>query len=176
MKTIIIVAVTLDGKIAKDSTQNVDWTSKEDKDFFRRETKRIGVVIFGAKTYTAIGRPLPDRLNIIITKEPQKYKYLKQPNLLEFTSDPPEMILEALAKRGYKEVVIGGGSTIYSLFLQKNLIDEIYLTIAPKIFGKGVNLFKEMEIEEINLELIELNQLGEGEILVKYRIPKIKRI
>jgi dihydrofolate reductase len=171
IKKILIAAITLDGKIAKSADHDVDWTSKEDKAFFRDETKKAGVVIFGSSTYKAIGRPMPDRLNIIMTRHPEDYADKEKEGLLEFTTDDPQTILEKLAKRGFNKVVIGGGSAIYSLFLEKKLIDEIYLTIAPKIFGKGVDLFKEMDIENVGLELLEVGKLGNGgEVLMKYKL------
>lgn len=171
LKKIIIAAITLDGKIAKNADHNADWTSKEDKNFFRAETKKAGVVIFGSKTYETIGHPMPDRLNIIMTREPKKYTKKQKKDFLEFTSDSPPNILNNLMKRGYKNVVIGGGNAIYSLFLQMKLVDEIYLTIAPKIFGQGINLFKDINMNEINLKLISLEKLNEqGEILIKYKL------
>lgn len=171
LKKIIIAAITLDGKIAKNSDHNADWTSKEDKKIFRTETKKAGVVIFGSKTYETIGRPLPDRLNIIMTREPKKYIEKQKKNFLEFTSDSPPTILNNLMKRGYNNVVIGGGNGIYSLFLQMKLVDEICLTIAPKIFGQGISLFKDIDIDETDLKLISVKKINkQGEILVKYKL------
>lgn len=170
MKTVLIAAVTLDGKIAKSAYHNVNWTSKEDKQFFRKETRKAGAVIFGSNTYKAIGKPMPRCLNIIMTRQPQKYASKEQKNIIEFTSDAPKEILSNLTKRGFKKAIIGGGSAIYSLFLQANLIEEIYLTVAPKIFGKGISLFQDVEIDEVNWRLIDVGKLGEGEVLMKYKL------
>jgi dihydrofolate reductase len=172
MKKILIAAITLDGKIAQHKRHNVNWTSRLDKQFFRAETKKAGVVVFGANTYKAIGGPMPDSLNIVMTREPKKFASQQQPNHLEFTSDSPRGILDNLRTRGYTKVIIGGGAVIYSLFLQAGLIDEIYLTIAPKIFGRGINLFKDVKIKDIDLELMEVGRLGKGEILLKYKIKE----
>lgn len=172
MKTVLIAAVTLDGKIAKSAYHNVSWTSKGDKQFFRKETRKAGAVIFGSNTYKAIGKPMPRCLNIIMTHQPLKYQSQTQEGLLEFTSDSPNAILSGLTKRGFKKAIIGGGSAIYSLFLQAGLIDEIYLTIAPKIFGKGISLFQDVKIDEIDWKLMEIGRLGDGEVLVKYKIVK----
>jgi len=173
MRKILIVAITLDGKIAKYTDHNADWTSKEDKAFFHSEVKKAGAVIFGSKTYEVMGRHMPNKLNIVMTPEPQKYQDKVQKDILEFTSDAPEVAMDKLSQRGYDSVVIAGGSTIYSLFLQNGLVDELYITIAPKIFGKGLYLFKEMDIDDIDLELLEVEKLSDnGEILVKYKVIK----
>ncbi len=177
MKKVLIAAMTLDGKIARHAVHDVNWTSKEDKNFFREETKKAGVVIFGTNTYKAIGRPIPDRLNIIMTRDLEKYSAKTIRGLLEFTSDSPKVILDKLVQRGYEKVVIGGGSAIYFLFLKEKLIDEVYLTLIPKIFGKGIGLFKGLNsgfnldgFDEVDLELIDISKLGIGEILLKYKV------
>jgi len=47
------------------------------------------------------------------------------------------------------------------------LIDEIILTIEPKIFGSGLGLFsKDLDV---NLELIEVKKINDNSIMVKYK-------
>lgn len=173
MKKILIAAVSVDGKIARTPFHNVDWTSKKDKNFFRREVRKAKVVIFGANTFKtmrkAAAAPMPDTLNIILTHSPKKFTHLETPGKLEFTNTPPEKLLTSLQKRGFKSVVIGGGSEIYTLFLKKKLVDTIYLTIAPIIFGKGIDLFNS-ETPETKLRLIETTPLSKNEILLKYKL------
>lgn len=170
MKTILIAATTLNNKIAKHAGHNVDWTSKKDKEFFRSEVKKAGAAIFGSTTYETMGKTMPGVLNVIMTRDPSKYASKVKSGSVEFTSASAQEILAQLAGKGYNQVVLGGGSLIYSLFLEQGLVNEIYLTIAPKIFGSGVNLFKEMKIDELDLELLEVSKLGTGEILLKYKV------
>lgn len=51
-----------------------------------------------------------------------------------------------LHKKGYKHVLVEGGPTLLGSFLKKNLIDEIFLTISPKIYGTE---------NEVTLNLVE---------------------
>lgn len=60
-KVILLMAITLDGKIAKHTNQLAAWTSRADKKIFVSETKKAGVIIMGRTTYDTIGRPLPGR-------------------------------------------------------------------------------------------------------------------
>ena len=62
MKIILMMAMTADGKIAKNSDHFPDWTSKEDKKMFMRVTKEVGVVIMGDKTFFTFPKALPERL------------------------------------------------------------------------------------------------------------------
>lgn len=47
----------------------------------------------------------------------------------------PEFILEDLYKRGVKKLMIEGGSSIITMFLSKNLVDELQVSIAPFFVG-----------------------------------------
>jgi dihydrofolate reductase len=168
MKVSLVMAITADGKIAKNSYELVDWTSKEDKKFFIQKTKEARVLIIGKKTFTTIGRPLPNRLNIVLTRNPQNE--ISQEGLLEFTNQEPGKLLKSLANRGFKEIIVAGGAHTNSLFLEKNLIDEIFLTIEPKIFGLGLGIFSS-PIEK-NLSLLDVSKLSDNVILAHYKIIK----
>jgi dihydrofolate reductase len=169
MKSILMMAITLDGKIAKYTDHPATWTSGADKKIFVEETKKAGVIVMGQTTYDTIGRPLPGRLNIVLNITPDTSKNI--PGSLEFTNTQPKELLEELEKRGFSSVIIGGGSTINGLFLKAGLIDEIWLTIEPKLFGEGLSLFKGAEVD-LNLELIETRQLDKNVIQVRYKIIK----
>ena len=119
MKLILLMAITLDGKIAKHTTQLADWTSKADKKIFVAETKKAGVIVMGKTTYDTIGRPLPDRLNVVMDIEPDTSKNI--PGSLEFTKTQPKELVKELAGRGFKSIILGGGATINGLFLKENL-------------------------------------------------------
>jgi len=164
-----MMAITVDGKIAKDTDQPATWTSKVDKKMFIAETKRVGVIVMGKTTYDTIGKPLPGRLNVVMDFEVSKYENM--PGALEFTSKQPKEILKELEDRGYREVIIGGGSTINGLFLSQGFIDEIWLTIEPKIFGEGLSLFKGADVN-LDLELIEVKKFDDNVIHVRYQVKK----
>ncbi len=169
MKTTLLMAITADGKIAKSASHFANWTSGADKKMFVEKTKSAGVIIMGLTTYQTIGRPLPGRLNIVLTPEPEKETSI--PGSLEYTSQNPKEILEDLEKRNFFEAIIGGGATINGLFLKENLVDEIWLTVEPKIFGEGLNLFRGVETD-LNLELLETVQLDKNVVQLKYRVIK----
>lgn len=169
MKTIVLMVMTLDGIIAKNSEQpNANWITKADAKLFREKTRAAGVVVMGNNTHKTLGRHLLARLNIVMTRSPELQTSI--PDQLEFTSDEPKKILADLSKRRFREVIICGGAEINSLFLLDDLIDELWVTIEPKLFGRGLGLFTDMNLDQ-NLELItEPERLGKNSILVKYRI------
>jgi dihydrofolate reductase len=54
MKIILMAAITLDGKIARNEAHFVDWSSREDKKLFFATSKRAGVIILGNNTYKTL--------------------------------------------------------------------------------------------------------------------------
>jgi dihydrofolate reductase len=161
------MALTLDGKIGRNPDHFPDWTGKEDKKFFAEISKKAGAIIMGSKTFDTFGSPLPDRDNIVLTRD--KNRKSKWPNLV-FTDKKPREILNDLKKTGFAKVILAGGALVNSLFAMENLIDEIIVTISPKIFGNGISLFAaEISME---LELKEMKKVGHSLILLKYKVLK----
>jgi len=176
MNTYLIAAITLDGFIAKNVGHNsTDWTSPEDKQFFRTRTQN-SVIILGSSTYKTIGKPLPGRTNIIYTKNPSSIpdsapfsnQAHQSGTRLFTTSADPNELLKQLNLSGCSEVAICGGSAIYSLFLSHHAIDTLYLTLEPIVFGTGVSLFDNSFDNKLHLVKHEL--LNSNTLLLEYQV------
>jgi len=164
--------MTADGIIAKNSQQNADWTTKADKKAFIAETKKHGVIIMGDTTFEAMGgKPLPGRLNLILSFNPEKYADQVQPGLLEFFKGTPQEIIAYVAGKGFTAAILGGGARTNAMFLKAGLVDEILITVEPKLFGVGLN-FTEGEELDLDLELIESKELGDGAVQLRYKVVK----
>jgi len=172
MKLILMMAMTADGIIAKDKTQNADWTSKADKRVFIAETKKHGAIIMGETTFAAMGaRALPGRLNLILSMTPERYAPAAVAGALEFLNAPPAAVVEYLEVKGFQSAILGGGARTNASFLKAGLVDELWLTVEPKVFGTGLN-FTEGEVLDLNLDLLEAEKIGDNAVLLKYRIVK----
>ncbi len=170
-EVILIAAMSIDGFIApadKESLPSTTWTSKEDWHFFTKKSKEIGTMIMGSKTFTTIGKALPERRSIVMTSHPERYAEFNDPNLL-FTAKSPEEILANLDKEGIKQVALCGGASIYNLFLQKNLVDKMFLTVEPYVFGEGVKLFNEKIEKRFNL-LKQTKLNDHGSFVLEYSV------
>ena len=93
MKLTLMMAVTADGMIARNHAHFPDWTCRSDKIMFKTLTQKAGVVIFGSRTYDIIGRPLAGRLNVVLTRHPERYQ--PAPNLM-LSSESPRSLLNEL--------------------------------------------------------------------------------
>ena len=166
MKVFIVAALTADGFIGRDSGHTADWTGTEDKKVFVRLTKEAGTMIMGSRTFATIGRALPGRRTIVYTSRPETINT----DGVETTNEPPQELLARLKKEGAKAVAICGGASIYHLFMRAGVVDELYLTYVPILFGKGVNLLAE-ELD-IRLKLLETTALADGSVLQHYAVEK----
>lgn len=176
MKVVAIVVASINGKITKGGDSNIySWTSKEDSNFFFSKILASKLIVMGRSTYEAVRlriKPEKGRLRIVMTKTPQKYSKEKAAGLLEFSSENPLTLVHRLEKKGYREMLLVGGSKIYASFLKEKLIDEIYLTIEPLIFGDGKELFTKGDFEA-DLSLVHVKKLNDrGSLLLKYKINK----
>lgn len=123
MITSLIVAMTEYGVIGLDNV--MPWNIPDEMAYFKRRT--IGKpVIMGRKTFESIGKPLSQRTNIVITKNP-KYKINgSQPEagLIVVNS-----LVEALdwCNGECTECCIIGGSEIYQQALDEDLVDRMYI-------------------------------------------------
>jgi dihydrofolate reductase len=167
MKITMLMATTIDGKIAKDSKHFPDWTSKEVKQFFARESKKAGVVIMGGKTFDTFPCPLKERLNVVITAD-KGYKNIKD-SVKVYYKKSPRFVKSDLEKMGYKKAILGGGAFINGLFLKNKLVDEIIIIIAPKFFGEGLGLTSGVNFD-YNLKLLETYKINDNSVLLRYKI------
>jgi dihydrofolate reductase len=136
----IIVAADENNVIGKDN--DLIWHLPDDLKFFKQKTSGHAIIM-GRKTYESVGRPLPNRTNIIITRDSN------------FKADGCEIVnsLEealALAKND-DETFIVGGEQIYRLAL--DLVDRVYLTRVHHSF-EGDRHFPELGNEWKEVETI----------------------
>ena len=121
----IIVACTEDGGISNDG--KIPWNLKKDINFFKDITIGNGnnAVIMGRKTYFSIPekyRPLNKRLNIVVTRTPEKYK--TEENVIFVNSY--ESAFEHV--HGYDNIFNIGGKQIYEKGFEHFHLNGIYLT------------------------------------------------
>jgi len=136
-----VVAMAHDRAIGKDGT--MPWQLPEDLKVFRRLT--VGhPIVMGRKTYESIGRPLPKRQNIIITR--QKDLLIEGCEIIHNIEELKELNLIN------SEVMIIGGSEIYSLMLP--YISTLWISQVKGDF-EADTYFPEFKSDFIHSELKE---------------------
>jgi riboflavin biosynthesis pyrimidine reductase len=107
-------------------------------------------------------------LRVIMTRSSGRYSADAVPGRLEFTQAAPQAIADDLRTRGFRHCALLGGSQVHSLFLAAGLVDEIWLTVEPALFGAGTPLLAHEA--DVRLELDATEKLGASTLLLKYRV------
>lgn len=165
---------SIDGRFTRGNESDIHlWSSKEDNDHFTRLRDTHSLIVMGSGTYVAIRETLhlsEDKLRVVLTTNPKKYINKSVENQLEFSNETPKKLVEHLSKRGYKKMLLVGGPRLASSFFAFHLVNELYLTIEPKIFGKG-NTFTSKTIIDADLKFMSVKKLNKkGTLLFRYSV------
>ncbi|HXB44562.1 MAG TPA: dihydrofolate reductase family protein [Puia sp.] len=172
MKTILIFVSTLDGKVTKWDQSRVSlWSSHQDQDYYKKIWNESRLIVMGSNTFTAdIVNPSASHQIIIMTSHPDKYKSLEISGQIEFTNELPSALVSRFKIKGHQQMLIVGGPHVATSFLKEQLIDELWLTFEPKIFGQGSNFATDVALD-ISLRLIDIERVNDqGTLITKYAV------
>lgn len=117
----VIVAASENGIIGRDNA--LPWHLPEDLRYFKRTTMGKPIVM-GRKTFESIGRPLPGRTNIVITRQPG---YTAEGVMVVSGLDEALALAEDIATiDGASELMVIGGAEIYQAAISR--AKRLYLT------------------------------------------------
>jgi len=139
----IIAAAAKNGVIGAGG--KIPWNIPEDMAYFRRITSG-GAVIMGRRTYEDIGRPLPNRYNIVVSAKLQT-----APEGTALAHSLAEAV-ESAVRSGRENIFLCGGAAVYREGLA--IADRIYLTVLDEEYDGDV-YFPEFSEKEFRLTSYE---------------------
>ena len=148
-----IVAIAKNYAIGKDG--KLPWHHSADLKFFK-ETTTGNAVVMGSNTWRSIGKPLPNRLNIVLSRS----RNLELPADVRELSSVDEVI--AFSKDLDHDVYIVGGAKIFEAFA--DAIDKWIVTFVPDDIDDADTFMPSNFLEGFEVE--ETKYLGDG-LLVK---------
>ena len=151
MKLSIIVAIGKNNEIGK--SNQLLWSLPDDLKHFRSTTNGH-TIIMGRKTFESIGRILPNRTNIIITRDAN---FVAHGAVIVHSF---EEALEKAKESGTDEAFIIGGGQLYSETLP--LADKLYITHVDTTFPDADVFFPEMNCDEWNMTSTESHTKDEN--------------
>jgi dihydrofolate reductase len=119
----ISIIAAIDEKKGLGKKGQLAWHISEDLKRFKEITLGHSVIM-GRKTFESIGKPLPERKNIVVTQDPQ------------FVAEGITIvnsIEDAFEKAGGGEVFVIGGAQIYNQAIE--IADKLYLTLVDGDFA-----------------------------------------
>lgn len=170
MKVIMVFVSTLNGKITRGDDPEVRyWSSKSDQEYYSRVWRNSTLVVMGSRTYNDnIIKPQEGRLVVVMTRTPGKYKDHIIWGQMEFSDMSPAELVYKYSKSGSPLMTVVGGPLIATSFIKESLVDELWLTLEPRLFGTGINLIAESDVD-VKLKLIEIEKVNdEGTLITKY--------
>ena len=167
MKVSLIVAVSRNGVIGIDN--QLPWHLPEDLKYFKSVTMGKPIIM-GRKTFDSIGRPLPGRTNIVITRDSSW-----QAEGVEVAQTLPQAMTLgqlACAQAGVDEAMVIGGEQIYRMTLPA--ADRLYLTeVQAEVEGDA--FFPEFDAKDwhqVSEQLPEVTDTHPYRFVVLERIKK----
>lgn len=143
---ISIIAAVADGNaIGKDNA--LLWHISEDLKYFKKITSGHSIIM-GRKTFESIGRPLPGRKNIVVSRSPICRDDVEQAFDLE-------ALLKSLSRKRKEEFFVIGGGSVYASALK--YARKLYIT---RVYSKadGADAFFP-EIDEKKWEIVEKSEV-----------------
>lgn len=173
-KLILYIACSVDGYIAKpiDDLSFLKCVEQEGEDYgYFDFVNQVDTVIVGRNTYQWIldqGMEYPhkDKTCFIITRTPQE----SIDNIHFYTRDLEELVNQIKAKPG-KDIYCDGGAQVVRLLLEKQLIDELIISVIPMLLGDGKKLFDPLYPEQ-DLDLINSKSFSSGLVQLHYAVKR----
>ena len=166
MSIYLYAVMTLDGKIALNSSDPIQWSSAEDKEFVKQEAQGFELAFVGRKTYEIASMFLENKINVVFTRAVSELTQISEVLFhapLEGFDAPAFM-----RAHGISRATVLGGSYIYSYFVQQDWVDHIYLTLEPLTFGQGVPWLSERDARR-DYRLSDMRRLNDrGTLLLHY--------
>jgi dihydrofolate reductase len=131
-KNDLTIVVALDDCNGIGRNNTIPWHIKNDLKFFRyittkkNDQTKQNAIIIGRKTYETFPKPLPNRLNIIVSSN-QTLPNINYPNVIRFDTFN-DAIKHAKDNPNIENIFIAGGVSIYEEAMKTNLVKRLYVT------------------------------------------------
>jgi dihydrofolate reductase len=130
-----------------------------------RSLARVNAVIVGRNTYAAAAKRLRKRDTFVLSSRPAR---MVRRGSVTFVNPNKVDLASLLAK--YKVVAVLGGSAVYRFMLERGLLDEMFVTIEPVVFGRGKEMFLG-GTRTTRVNLLSVKRLNRtGTLLLHYQI------
>ncbi|MFB6175304.1 MAG: dihydrofolate reductase family protein [Candidatus Nanohalobium sp.] len=169
MKIKLFMSQSLNAKIARENGGE-DFFSPRNWEEFQKIAENTGAFVVGRKTHEAVkeweekGFKDINAERIVLTRKKDfdiEEGYIK--------ASSPRKAVQVAEEQGLESLLVTGGASVNTSFIEKGLLDELIIDIEPFLLGKGLDLFSKGEFEA-ELELEEVRELEEDIVQLRYSL------
>src|SRR6478672_1485288 len=162
------LAVTLDGRVTVPDSR---WVTGEESRRFVHELRAASdAVAVGTGTVRA-DDPRLDARNVGAIRQPRRLAFGRGPlpdaSPLELRPGPLEDELAALGGEGVQSLLLEGGPTLATAFVERDLVDKVLVFVAPRLSGDGPTLLRDLG-RPVELRRLAVLTVGEDALLTAY--------
>lgn len=170
MRVVLYMATSINGLVTRGEDDS-DWVAESDWDEFYRLAKETGIIVMGRRTYEIFGDefPVKEVVNVVMTGKSELIA--RSSDVAIFSDATPSGVLELADQKGFKEILLVGGTELNTSFFQEDLVDEVYLSVHPVVFARGLPLIGEIEYEK-QLELLGVKEIAGGLVQLHYKVER----
>jgi len=166
MKVTLIANLSANGKVLLTDNPNYH-EPREALMFFIQYANQIGNIIIGRKTYDVLERIPGNTKRVFLQAEVVVVSQSGAAiNECKVVSTAQEAI-DHLSDKGFKEILVGGGTAVYNLFLEQELVTDLFFNYIPVIIGDG-GVLGHSENLSTHFSLKEQKMLTEEVLQVHY--------
>lgn len=177
-KIILGLGISLDGYIARpDGAVDFLFMPKDYQPRWAEFFRRIDTAIMGRKTYEVGKKMSGGRIDTMgmTTYVMSRTLPAGEHEGLTFTRQTAQQLVRKIRARAGKDIWMMGGGELTRVFLEDDLIDELYLGIVPTLIGEGIPLFPPGSPQR-EFTLVEHASYSRGLLALRYvRARKAKR-
>ena len=171
-RTVVFIACSLDGFIAgpdDDLSFLEPFTEEPVEDTFTPFFQNVGAMLMGRRTFDVVSGfdgpwPYGKTPVLVLTHRPLEAAV---PTVSAISGDLESVFDKARATAGDRDVYVDGGGLVRQA-IDAGLVDELVITVVPRILGAGSPLFVGVN-QRHDLELLAQRPLGSGFVELRYR-------
>ena len=161
-------AVTLDGRVTRPGSR---WVSGDASRRLVHELRAGSDAVAVGMGTVRLENPRLDARDVGASRQPRRLAFGRGPlpegSELELRSGPLEEELRALAVEGVQSLLLEGGPTLATAFLEADLVDKLLLFVAPMFAGQGPGPVARLE-RPFELSSLAARPVGEDVLLEAY--------
>jgi dihydrofolate reductase len=177
-KVILGFGISLDGYIARrNGAMDFLVIDKEGEALMADFFAGIDTTIMGRKTAAITAKmrksgEIPETPGIANYVFSRRWKPVKRDGF-EVVSGSLTAFVKKLQRRPGKDIYLGGGGQLCRSFLQKDLVDELFIGISPVLLGDGIPGFPP-KFPQRNFHLTECKSYSDGSVGLRYQRIRTK--